>query len=186
MPAPLIAREEVVRRLLTVFRSRGFDGASLAELSKASGLGKSSLYHYFPGGKEDMARAVLDEVASWMRQHVLEPLVASGPPVRRLSRMIAALDDLYDCGRAACLLGNMLVGDSQRLFQTPLKAAFNEWIAALATLARDAGQPPARARVWAEEVVLSIEGALMLSRGLEDPEPFRRVLRRLPRTLARS
>jgi hypothetical protein len=28
-------------------------------------LGKGSLYHFFPGGKEDMAKAVLDEVAVW-------------------------------------------------------------------------------------------------------------------------
>lgn len=186
MPAPLVPRDEVVRRLLAVFRSHGFDGASLAELSRASGLGKSSLYHYFPGGKEDMAHAVLEEAGRWMAEHVLAPLVAPGPPARRLSRMAAALDDLYDCGRAACLLGNMLVGDSRRLFQRPLKAAFAAWVAALAALARDAGMPAARARLWAEETVLSIEGALVLARGLDDPAPFRRVLRRLPLTLARS
>jgi AcrR family transcriptional regulator len=179
-------REEVVRRLLEVFRGRGFDGASLAELSRASGLGKSSLYHYFPGGKEDMARAVLEEVGRWMGERVLAPLAASGPPPRRLSRMIAALDELYDGGRAACLLGNMLVGDSRRLFQGPLKAAFAGWLAALAALARDAGMSPARAGQWAEDTVLSIEGALVLARGLDDPGPFRRVLRRLPGTLASS
>jgi hypothetical protein len=121
-----------------------------------------------------------------MGERVLAPLAASGPPPRRLSRMIAALDELYDGGRAACLLGNMLVGDSRRLFQGPLKAAFAGWLAELAALARDAGMSPARAGQWAEDTVLSIEGALVLARGLDDPGPFRRVLRRLPGTLASS
>lgn len=186
MPAALMPRDEVVRRLLEVFRSHGFDGASLAQLSKASGLGKSSLYHYFPGGKEDMARAVLEEVERWMAANVLAPLAAPGTPARRLARMARSLDELYDCGRAACLLGTMLVGDARRLFRQPIKAAFGAWVAALAAVARDAGMGAAPARLWAEETVLSIEGALVLARGLDDPEPFRRVLRRLPRTLARS
>lgn len=179
-------RDEVVQRLLEVFREHGYDGASLAQLSRASGLGKSSLYHYFPGGKEDMARAVLEAVDRWMEENVLAPLAAPGPPAQRLSRMVAALDGLYDGGRAACLLGNMLVGDSRRLFLKPMKAAFAAWVSALAALARDSGMPAARARLWAEEAVLSIEGALVLARGLDDPRPFRRMLRRLPETLARS
>lgn len=179
-------RDEVVRRLLAVFREHGYDGASLAALSRASGLGRSSLYHYFPGGKEDMARAVLEEVDRWMAENVLAPLAASGPPAQRLSRMAAALDGLYDGGRSACLLGNMLVGDSRRLFLEPVKTAFTAWVSALAALARDSGMPAARARLWGQETVLSIEGALVLARGLDDPQPFRRVLRRLPRTLARS
>ena len=69
MPAPLISRNEVVDRLLAVFQRLGYDGASLAELSHATGLGKSSLYHYFPNGKEEMALAVLRNVHCWIEQN---------------------------------------------------------------------------------------------------------------------
>ncbi len=55
MPAPLLPREEVLDRLAAAFRRDGYDGASIARLSAATGLGKASLYHYFPGGKQDMA-----------------------------------------------------------------------------------------------------------------------------------
>lgn len=44
MPAPLIPRDEAIDRLLEVFQRLGYDGASLAELSRGTGLGKSSLY----------------------------------------------------------------------------------------------------------------------------------------------
>ena len=67
MPAAQASRDEVVDRLLTAFRRKGYDGASLADLSAATGLGRSSLYHYFPGGKEEMARAVLDRADAWPR-----------------------------------------------------------------------------------------------------------------------
>ncbi|MEP7000146.1 MAG: helix-turn-helix domain-containing protein, partial [bacterium] len=48
MPAPISSKDEVLDRLLDTFRDRGYEGASLAELSAATGLMKSSLYHYFP------------------------------------------------------------------------------------------------------------------------------------------
>ncbi len=183
MPAPSIPREEVVRRLLGCFQKHGYDGASLAELSKATGLGKSSLYHYFPGGKQDMALAVLDEIDRWMSAHALGRLKGPGAPRQRLSRMVAALDGFYDSGRCACVLGNLTVGDSRRLFQRRLRAAFAAWIDALRDLAVEAGHPPAQARLWAQDLVLGIEGALVLARGLDDPAPFRHVLRRCMRTL---
>ena len=54
MPARLHTREAIVQRLLGVIRREGYDGASLAQLSTATGLGKGSLYHHFPDGKDDL------------------------------------------------------------------------------------------------------------------------------------
>src|SRR5947209_5229638 len=68
MPPSSLTREEVIDRLMDVFRRLAYDGASLAEFSKATGLGKSSLYHYFPGGKEDMGRAVLGRATKWLEE----------------------------------------------------------------------------------------------------------------------
>lgn len=60
MPAALDEKEkaQIVGRLFIVFRDHGYEGASLADLSRATKLGKSSLYHHFPRGKEQMAEAV--------------------------------------------------------------------------------------------------------------------------------
>lgn len=48
---PALSREEVVDRLMDVILWHGYDGVSLSAFSGATRLGKSSLYHYFPGGK---------------------------------------------------------------------------------------------------------------------------------------
>ena len=84
MPAPLISRDEVVDRLVAVFQRLGYDGASLAELSRGSGLGKSSLYHYFPNGKEEMALVVLRRVHARIEEKVVAPLQGQGSPKERL------------------------------------------------------------------------------------------------------
>ena len=52
-------REEIIPLLAEVFRTQGYEGASLSRLGEASGLGKGSLYNFFPGGKEEMAAAAV-------------------------------------------------------------------------------------------------------------------------------
>ncbi|NUO77021.1 MAG: TetR/AcrR family transcriptional regulator [Lysobacter sp.] len=183
MPAPLLSRDAVIERLLGAFRRYGYDAASLGQLSQATGLGKSSLYHYFPGGKEEMARAVLDSVDAWVHEAILAPLQGAGTPERRLAKVVSALDGFYGGGAEACLLGNLVVGDAQSLFQDRLGASFRSLIDGFARVAREKGVSAREAQRRAEDAVLRIQGALILSRGLDDPEPFRRMLSTLPQQL---
>jgi AcrR family transcriptional regulator len=181
MPAPLISRDEVVDRLLAVFQRLGYDGASLTELSRGSGLGKSSLYHYFPNGKEEMALVVLRRVHARIEEKVVAPLQGQGSPKERLERMLHALETLYAGGKNACVLGNLLVGGARHLYQRQLRSTFSAWVEGLERLALEAGISCRTARERAEDVVLQIEGALVLSFGLDDPTPFRRMLRKIPK-----
>src|SRR5512132_3404668 len=139
MPVALLSRDEVVERLMRVVRRHGYDGASLAELSKATGLGKSSLYHYFPAGKDDMVRAVLDHLERQLQETLFVPLRAPGPVLGRLERMVETLDEFYRGGREACVLGNLVLGTSRTRFRRQLQAIFDEWIDALAGALVDAG-----------------------------------------------
>lgn len=180
MPPALRSREDVVERLLTVVRRSGYDGASLAELSKATGLGKSSLYHHFPKGKDDMVRAVLDHLEEHFRRMVFEPLRRHGPPRARLQHMVETLDAYYRGGREACVLGNLVLGTSRTRFRGRLRAIFGEWIAAVAAALEDAGLPEPLARARAEDAVLRIEGALVLAGGVGEVKLFSRALRQLP------
>src|SRR5689334_15238098 len=96
MPSSTLPKQEVLDRLTAAFRQFGYDGASLARLSKATGLGRSSLYHYFPNGKEDMAAAVLANAGARFEETVLAPLRAKdAPPRERLTRMVAGLAAFY-------------------------------------------------------------------------------------------
>jgi AcrR family transcriptional regulator len=178
-------REEVIERLVAVFRDQGYNGASLSEISEATGLGKSSLYHHFPGGKEEMGREVLAHVDAWLTTHALEPLRGSGSPQQRIGRMIAALDECYAGGRRACVLGNMVIDGARDRFQRQLARSFGQWIDALRDVLVEAGLPRDMARERAEDAVVRIEGSLVLAGGLGKPSPFRRVLRNLPDDLLR-
>jgi hypothetical protein len=62
--------------------------------------------------------------------------------------------------------------------------AIKQWEHALADLARETGQSAAKAAIWAEEVLITIEGSLVLARAKNDPQVFRRALKRLGQAFA--
>lgn len=119
VPNAALSREEVIEQLMDLFRRLGYDGASLAEFSKAIGLGKSSLYHYFPGGKEEMGRAALARSREWLEELVKASLEGEGNPQERLRRMMQEVNQLYAGGRKLCILGNMALSGGM-----PDRAAF--------------------------------------------------------------
>ena len=53
------SRADVIQALIDVFRRCGYDGATLSSISEATGLGRASLYHHFPGGKQEMAAVAI-------------------------------------------------------------------------------------------------------------------------------
>jgi TetR/AcrR family transcriptional regulator, lmrAB and yxaGH operons repressor len=181
--APLHSRDEVLDRLLERFRVDGYDGASLAVLSETTGLGRSSLYHHFPGGKEDMAKQVLAHLDDILTRDILAPLADDRPPQKRLDAMIRAVAAFYEDGRKASLLERLTASVDRGRFQRPLGKVFGAWIDALTQVARDAGLAPAKARDRAEAAVVQIEGALIVAAGTHDPAVFTRALKRIRATL---
>ncbi len=173
-------------RLLETFRASGYDGASLAELSAATGLGRSSLYHYFPNGKEDMALRVLEHLSVELERALLAPLRGPGSPEERLEDMLRVLDTFYDGGRKACLLERLCASVDRARFARPLAGTFAAWLDALGALYMDAGWSEEEARSMAEDAVARVEGALVLAAGTGEPAVFGRALARIRRTLRSS
>ncbi len=180
MRPPSIPKEDVLERLTEVFRRVGYEGATLSELSKATGLHRASLYHYFPGGKEDMAHAVLDDLGGIVRETILEPLQAGSSPQTRLKHMMKAVDDFYAGGKLNCLTGLFALSSAHDLFRTEIGAGIEMWVGALASVAIEAGIKPAQARMRAENWLTQLQGALIMTRGMGTDALFRRTLKSLP------
>ena len=183
MPSRLVAEDDLLARLTDVFRTVGFDGASLNVLSVATGLQKSSLYHRFPGGKMQMATEVLERLGNEAVKHALAPLNAEGPMKKRIEQVGRALATFYEAGAKSCLLETMSIGGAGRDSDVALAAAANRWIDAFARVAASSGVKPAVARARAQDAVAAIEGALVLARVTNDRRPFARAIERLPAVL---
>ncbi|GLY30497.1 TetR/AcrR family transcriptional regulator [Kineosporia sp. NBRC 101731] len=157
-------RADAVLALATTFRLHGYEGASLTAITAQTGLGKGSLYHFFPGGKEDMARAVLDEVGDWFRREVYGPLRADGPADQRLAAMFTAVETYFASRHLVCLFAAFALGQERDRFAEVITAYFSEWLDALEAATGD--------RELAADTVATLQGALILARALNDPAVF--------------
>jgi len=175
-------RASAIAKLAEVFRERGYEGASLALMSRATGLGKGSLYNYFPGGKDEMADAVIDQISGWFEEEVFTSLRSDLVPADAIMLMIERVDTYFRSGRRTCLVGNFALGDSRDRF-SQVNAYFEVWKEALAQTLVRAGRSKVDADAAAEDAIAGIQGALVAARALNDPELFGRVLRRIERRL---
>ena len=174
---------ELLDRLTDVFRRHGYEGASLTRISEATGLKRASLYHRFPGGKGEMAEAVLTRADEWLIAHAIGPLEGPGEPRERIRTMARALTEFYGAGRHSCLLDAFSLGGEDNELKKHVGTSMRAWIDAIARVVREAGVSPRLARRRAEDAVARIQGTLVVSRATGETAPFKRTLRELPRAL---
>src|SRR5688572_22040404 len=105
MPRTVAERADILPTLGELFREHGYEGASLTLISQRTGLGKGSLYHFFPGGKQEMAAAVLAEIDGWFETNIFAPLRDSPEPKTAIADMLTATDTYFHSGRRLCLIG---------------------------------------------------------------------------------
>lgn len=183
--ARLVAeREDVIPLLAEVFRTYGFEGASLSRISEGTRLGKGSIYHFFPGGKDEMAAAVLQEIDQWFRLNVFGPLRESADAGQGIAAMFAEVERYFLSGQRVCLVGVFALGNERDRFAEAVRAYFAEWIEALAGALVRSGRKGREATALAEEAVGAIQGALVLARAFDRPAMFKATLKRLRERLA--
>lgn len=177
-------RSDAIASLAEVFREHGYEGASLALIGKATGLGKGSLYHFFPNGKEEMVRAVLVEIEQWFEDSVYSPLRDGDDADAAIKAMLDETAKYFRSGRRVCLVGALAVTNTRDLFAQAIRGYFVAWVDALQAALVRQGRDTGRARILSEDAVLSIQGAIVLSRALDDPAVFQRAIDQLHARLA--
>jgi len=183
MARDITERHDVIPKLGEIFREHGFSGTSLAEITHRTGLGKGSLYHFFPNGKIEMAEVVLENVATWFEDNVFLPLLESEDPKNGIKIMFDAVDEYFYSGKRICLVGAFSLDDTRDQFANKVNTYFTSWNKALASALKRDGLGTNQAKEIAEDIVLSIQGALVLARSQDDPKVFTRTLKRLQKRI---
>ncbi|NJN88543.1 MAG: TetR/AcrR family transcriptional regulator [Leptolyngbyaceae cyanobacterium SL_7_1] len=181
-----MAKQTHVPLLLDLFRQFGYDGVTLSKISEATGLGKASLYHYFPGGKDEMVETVLVALEQGLEQIISDALSCKGDALTRLQTMGDRINQAYNGGHKPCLLAALSLGSAKAVFQERVQRLLQRWIKAIATILIEAGMAEELAHQRGEDGVIAIQGALILAQGLNNPSPFQRVIQQLPSQLCQG
>ena len=176
-------KEDYVPTLFSLFRQYGYDGTTLSKISSATGLGKASLYHHFPGGKEAMVASVLEHSEGWLQENVLQLLASQESPEARLQMMCDRICDLYEGGAQPCILAILGAGAGRDLFHDRVKAILEVWIGAIADVLVEAGIKDSLALERGHDALIAIQGALIVSRSLDEVSVFLRTMQQLPLVL---
>ena len=166
-------------KLTDVFKTFGYEGASLALLSDAAGLSKASLYHHFPGGKADMAAHVLAHSGARLQRLVLAPLHGSDTGAARLLASLEGTALYYDGDVPICLMNSLLLGEGRSLFGAQIKSAVDAWVRGLADAKTADGLDQGMAERWATEALERLQGALVLCRVQGSRTPLENCLHHL-------
>lgn len=164
--------ESDVDKLGPVFRKHGYDASSLSIIQKATGMSKSSLYYKFPNGKSQMVEEVIEARGEWLRDNVFVPLRDDRQPATRIKEMFGFVDQHYEHGISACLLGVLALSDSATQYSAGLSEIFREWIEALSVPLKDGGVDEPAAIELSQDCILRIQGGLIVSRALDSNHPF--------------
>ncbi len=182
----MLGDAELIEKISRVFRQHGYEGATMSRLSASTGLEKASLYHRFPGGKDEMVAAAAAAGNAWFAEHVLQPLSQPGDPAGQVKVVCQRLRQFYDDGRLPCVLESLSLPAGNEELHRALTASLNGWVEAFAQLARRSGFSLAAARGRAEQAIIEIEGSLVLTRVRGDSGPFLRTIRKLPKLLTEA
>jgi TetR/AcrR family transcriptional repressor of nem operon len=109
-----------VATAMTVFRAKGFEGASMRDLAEATGLGSGSLYAAF-GNKEGLYLAALDLYRRQSTTPLIDQLRSCPDPREAIRAVFAGAVDqrVQDADHQAC----MVVGAAMELAHRDLRVA---------------------------------------------------------------
>ena len=57
-------RDQMIRSAIALFAERGVHGTSFTDVIAQAGAPRGSIYHHFPGGKDELVQAVLETMAA--------------------------------------------------------------------------------------------------------------------------
>jgi len=173
-PTPRLPPDELLNALLAVFGQRGFEGASLAELARASGRSKASLYHHFPGGKTEMIEHLVARCTQELEVQAFshlrtEPGSNHGGKKKLAGKARSALADFVDgfCAylraqNGNCLLATLALTQPELLGDTQ-KQRLADWQHLLNQTCEKAGHKPKAARRLAHASLAKLYGSLTLA-----------------------
>ena len=186
MPRHSDARQKMIESAALLFRERGVQGTSFADVLADSGAPRGSIYHHFRSGKTQLA----EETTRWAGEFIVAGTVAAlaeHDPVGAIDtfrRQWSATLSRSDFAAGCPIVAAALEGDRDPTVRDAAGQVFSSWEQVLADALRERGVPSARADAIATLLIASIEGAIVLARAQRSTRPLDRVAKELQRVVS--
>jgi AcrR family transcriptional regulator len=159
-----------------LFRKYGYTGTGLKQVVASANAPFGSLYHHFPGGKEQLGDEVIRR-SGRMYEELVTTIVDAAPDlitgVRDAFAGAAVVLEHTDYADACPIATVALeVASSNETLRIATADVFEGWITAMVDRLVSAGAGRAKARDVAILVIEQLEGAFLLCRALRTTRPM--------------
>jgi TetR/AcrR family transcriptional repressor of nem operon len=185
-------RQEIIRKAAPIFNQKGYDGAALSDLMRATGLEKGGIYRHF-SSKEELAAEAFDYAWKETLQARIHDLDSVADSVDRLKQLLANFVERRGIIPGGCPLLNTAIDtdDGNSVLRERARSALRGWRDYIVSIVRDgikAGEirPKTDAKKLAIVMISSLEGAVMVYRLERDDEQLRTVRAHLETYLERE
>lgn len=165
-------REQMVEGTMDLLATNGLQGTSLSDVLEATGAPRGSIYHHFPGGKDELIAAAIDltrqKYTEWMDRFVgASPEMITGGFIQ-IWRHTLIRSDM----KAGCPVLAVTVSTTSDDLIDHARDVFRASRTQLTAMLTDAGVLPDAAASFAIIAVAAAEGAVVLARAERDIRPF--------------
>lgn len=171
------ARDRMVLSAAVLFRERGVDATSLADVIEHANAPRGSIYHHFPGGKTQLV-----EEATRRAGGLIGSLISASAGDREPTEILESIVDLFrqqmldsDFTAGCPVAAAALEGGEFPGAKAVAGEAFTSWEATIAAALWQRGVHSPRAQSIATTAIAAIEGALLLARAQRSTQPLDRV-----------
>lgn len=171
-------RARLLEASAQLFRRQGYSGTGLKQITAAGEAPWGSLYHFFPGGKEQLgAEAITHSGQRYLKLFDLVYARSGNDPAQSIHNFFhLSVDALEKSGFAdGCPIATIAleVASTSAPLRHACDAVFASWQQATAAFLTESGAGPDRAADLATYVLAAFEGAIILSRTAHDTQPLR-------------
>jgi len=182
-------RQEIIRKAAPIFNQRGYDGAALSDLMRATGLEKGGIYRHF-SSKQALAAEAFDYAWQQTVNARIQDLDTISNTIDRLKKLIANFVERRGIIPGGCPLLNTAIDtdDGNSVLRERACKALRGWRSHLTSIisagikAREI-RPRTDAKKLAALIISSLEGAVMVYRLERNEEALRAVQSHLERYL---
>jgi TetR/AcrR family transcriptional repressor of lmrAB and yxaGH operons len=181
MPRP--SRERLLDSAVDLLQRQGYHATGLNELLERSEAPRGSLYHYFPGGKEQIGAEAIARAGGQVAAavvHLLRTKPSVADAVEALAGLLAAGLEASDFERGCPVATTALeVTPRSEPIRAAVQASFESWLAPLRERLEAGGFDRLQAARRADLAIATLEGALVLARARQDADVLRDAGRQL-------
>lgn len=169
-------RERILNASTELFRRQGMTGTGLKQIAATSGATLGSIYHFFPGGKDELTAETIKVAGAGYRDLVLGFFAGDGDLVDHVRNSFAgAAAFLVETDYAdACPIATVAleVASTNDKLRMATADTFTDWIDTGSARLVEYGIEPSAARELIIGYITAIEGAFVLARALRSTEPL--------------